>query len=524
MEEFDFYALLDKLNILYGCQGYPSNSLNEFVEIKGQNWVDLALQKYYDEYYNENYLLQVHNQSKEQLQSKINAFLLANFTFSVEQFNEIWSNSEIEFGIAKNISKDLFEKTLENERYIFRENSYRKQPTTAEIDTFLLSKLDKREIKSIDIENAIEYANISRQYAINSVRNFLKNNSYLTNSGDSVDKIEDLSTKDWRKYKSKDQLIEEIELCLSKNFIQGDKIKELVSSSVLLKEEAVEIFRKKLTTLNYKTKIGLSPIDVVDIWGYDWELKKAEELKSSTTEDVKNIEKKRIEYIPQPIKDPNPSKSKMLVPVILLGLVGLAVFYFAWLKTYLEEKDLPHFYSLATDVVIRSSPENYNNNNIISEMLPFGAEVRVFPETSGDFTKVRLENPAIRGYMATKYLISKEDFDIVKKLFPNPDALSAVDKFIYRKALLDFLKNTNSAAMNWTLRNPVAQSNKKMVYPNAVEYRDAKGKLIYEKVDEAKYFSVYISSTSSSTTKRVNFTVENKKEVYFVSESYGETE
>lgn len=527
-----FEKLCEVYDLYYRRWGSLSDQIKLEIRIQLSDISDDDYSYYTSEYYKTHYplnhvkILNDHANAKETVQNAFASFLNSNQRFEIQdRDNQIVELSKSE-ELALPIVASIFEEELTKVDFVQKDRSFIRHLLVQDIYKEFESNLISYEmIKGSEVKFYLDKTANFQDYSslLSKIKLRLNELNFReSESNASPLQVVDFLSLTWKRRTSESEFKNTVNhlFSIGQPITSSDIISKIKATSYD-RNLAESFFRSALLRNDYVNSLKNNASDVDDFWNHNWDVNKIEKAKQiipdKITEVIPKAKNEKREDLPL-------NKSKALVPILFLLGLGLAIFYFSWFKTYLAEKDLPHFYSLATDVVIRSSPENYNNNNIISEMLPFGAEVRVFPETSGDFTKVRLENPAIRGYMATKYLISKEDFDIVKKLFPNPDALSAVDKFIYRKALLDFLKNTNSAAMNWTLRNPVAQSNKKMVYPNAVEYRDAKGKLIYEKVDEAKYFSVYISSTSSSTTKRVNFTVENKKEVYFVSESYGETE
>ncbi len=150
--------------------------------------------------------------------------------------------------------------------------------------------------------------------------------------------------------------------------------------------------------------------------------------------------------------------------IFLIALAGIiAATYHFWYKDYRIDKATPRTYVYATNLVLRSSKVADVEYNRIST-IPYGSELITYSNENG-WAYVKVDGK--KGYVASDYLLTFQDFHLLNGVWGNEDAKELVSTAKCRLAVLDFLKKNNMQTGNsgWQL-----YAKQKEMKPNSVLY------------------------------------------------------
>lgn len=163
-----------------------------------------------------------------------------------------------------------------------------------------------------------------------------------------------------------------------------------------------------------------------------------------------------------PTKTKKKSKSgNYLWILLLIGIIG-AVYHF-WYKDYRIDKAAPRTYVYATNLFLRSSEVADVEYNRIST-IPYGSELITYSNENG-WAYVKVDGK--KGYVASDYLLTFQDFHLLNGVWGNEDAKELVSTAKCRLAVLDFLRRNNmqTGITGWQL-----YTKQKEMKPNSVLY------------------------------------------------------
>lgn len=146
----------------------------------------------------------------------------------------------------------------------------------------------------------------------------------------------------------------------------------------------------------------------------------------------------------------------LFISIIWLG-------YQFWYKDYAKDNAAPHSYVFATNLFLRSSKEANTDNNLLGTM-PYGTELVTYSD-DGEWAYVKANGQ--KGYVASDYLLSTEDFALLNGVWGNEEAKEMVETSKYRLAVLDYLKSNHlqTGSTGWQL-----YAKQKEMKPNSVLY------------------------------------------------------
>jgi len=194
------------------------------------------------------------------------------------------------------------------------------------------------------------------------------------------------------------------------------------------------------------------------------EKEKQEKERLEKEKQEKELEKERVEQI-APIPPPSDSilmdniedgkttisYSTLFIGWLLTLIVGGGIVYFLFYKPCVFDRDATRFYTLADNASLRSSQKADTSSTAFSHSnkiatLPYGSELIVYKNKSG-WSKVRWRdshsNKAKKGYVASAYVLSSGDFDILNSIWGNPEAKDVISRSKCRLALLSYFKEKN---------------------------------------------------------------------------------
>lgn len=147
--------------------------------------------------------------------------------------------------------------------------------------------------------------------------------------------------------------------------------------------------------------------------------------------------------------------------ILLVGII-VAAYYF-WYKDYRIDKAAPRTYVYATNLFLRSSEVADVEYNRIST-IPYGSELITYSNENG-WAYVKVDGK--KGYVASDYLLTFQDFHLLNGVWGNEDAKELVSTAKCRLAVLDFLRRNNmqTGITGWQL-----YTKQKEMKPNSVLY------------------------------------------------------
>ena len=146
--------------------------------------------------------------------------------------------------------------------------------------------------------------------------------------------------------------------------------------------------------------------------------------------------------------DDEPKSKTTLIAIIAALAVLLLGFgaYFYYENVYLPEKidsEAPRTYTLANMVVLRSSRSSGADFNKIAS-VPFGTELITYEQDS-EWARIKVATPnaegkKLEGYVASAYIIGKQDFFLLNSIFGNQESRETIGTTKCRMALLNYFK------------------------------------------------------------------------------------
>ncbi len=165
------------------------------------------------------------------------------------------------------------------------------------------------------------------------------------------------------------------------------------------------------------------------------------------------IEQPKIEEIKQPpivqeetkqneeIAEEKSSFSWLIVctaVALLLVASGVATYFF-YLKPKWRDEAAPRYYTMAQDVVMRSSKQAGVDYNFV-QTLRYGTELITY-EYGGDWSNVKANDK--EGYVASPYIIEKKDFLLLNSIWGDVESKETINTNKCRLALLNYFKEHN---------------------------------------------------------------------------------
>ena len=203
-----------------------------------------------------------------------------------------------------------------------------------------------------------------------------------------------------------------------------------------------------------------------------------------------------------PIVEPTKKSNKVLIGVIsgIVLLVALAVGYIVWYVPYAEDRDALRTYVLATNVFLRSEQVAGVEYNVLQK-VPYGSEIITY-EKGDEWSTVKVGDN--EGYMASAYLLTREDFDLLHGVWGDMDSKDCIESSKCRLAVLDFLKRNNyeSGANGWQIF-----TKQKDVKPNSIFYPR-----LFNKNSKYTDFVFILKSNTDGTRMVVCYSFEDETE------------
>ncbi|MBM3453610.1 MAG: DUF4339 domain-containing protein [Bacteroidetes bacterium] len=142
---------------------------------------------------------------------------------------------------------------------------------------------------------------------------------------------------------------------------------------------------------------------------------------------------------PAPSSSTGSPRLIFLVPLTLLLFFGGLFSYLFLIKPYLKDKNAARKYCFIESLVVRSSKIYGVEYNVIDN-CNYGNELLVY-EDDGMWATCKFNNKEC--FVASKFLLSKEDFHLLHSIFTDVDTREAVPTAKCRIALLDYYKRNS---------------------------------------------------------------------------------
>jgi hypothetical protein len=188
-------------------------------------------------------------------------------------------------------------------------------------------------------------------------------------------------------------------------------------------------------------------------------LSDAQKNKDSSVENVQRIDnlqkqlalmQEKNKTLQNTVRTPPKPESKpfpvavLLVGLALLLLVGGLVGYFIFYEPYVTDRDAPRYYVYtATNTFLRSTQVAGVDYNVIGR-VPYGSELIVY-ENGTEWSNIKWKNgeTALKGYMASPYILPQKDFFLLNSIWGDTDSKEVINTSKCRLALLNFYKENN---------------------------------------------------------------------------------
>ena len=143
-------------------------------------------------------------------------------------------------------------------------------------------------------------------------------------------------------------------------------------------------------------------------------------------------------YVSVTAAPPPPAKPFQWVKLItaaslIIATVGI-LGYFIWYKPYIKDKNTIRMYSYANSLTLRSSPAAGVDYNEVGNIL-YGTEILVY-SFNGDWVECKANGK--KGYVSSKYLLSKKEFHELNGILADSDTRDAISTSKCRKALMNY--------------------------------------------------------------------------------------
>jgi hypothetical protein len=224
---------------------------------------------------------------------------------------------------------------------------------------------------------------------------------------------------------------------------------------------------------------------------------------------------------PPPPKAKSSSSSGLGFVLLLLLIAGGLVAYFLWYQPYMQEKEASKRYTIAINVWLRSSPRATGQRNTLQQ-LPYGTQLMLDEQTDG---WSRVEANGQEGYVSSRFLLSRREFNELNSIFADADSREAVLWEIRNgRALLEYfythsIMGNMPTDMQKELYGSVQQKPvwllqaKKSGTPNTIYT----GRVVYSK-SRYKDFAFIITNLATQKRKFVLYSFSNTEEPQMVYE------
>lgn len=139
----------------------------------------------------------------------------------------------------------------------------------------------------------------------------------------------------------------------------------------------------------------------------------------------------------------------LIAGIALLLIVCSCIGYFVFYKPYINERDLPRFYTFAPSVFLRSTPEAGVDYNSLGS-IPYGSELVVY-ENGYEWSKVKWKNnqtnKEVIGYISSNYILYADDFRLLNSIWGDNISKERIATAKCRMALLNYFKDND--LNNW---------------------------------------------------------------------------
>lgn len=218
-------------------------------------------------------------------------------------------------------------------------------------------------------------------------------------------------------------------------------IKTAFEDGIVEGEELKKIFDKALSLQQNVTRLSLAinkKLDDEDFKSYPKANFDAGNLKDTLTSTnwYNSSLYAAMTAPPPPEPEPVPWK-KIIVSAILFLVVAGTVFYFAWYKGFIKDKNATRMYSFANSLTLRSSPATGGNYNEVGNIL-YGTEVLVY-SFNGDWVECKANGK--KGYVASQFLLPKKVYQELNGILADADTRDAISTTKCRRALLNYFSS-----------------------------------------------------------------------------------
>ncbi|MDR0995436.1 MAG: hypothetical protein LBL81_04005 [Tannerella sp.] len=212
---------------------------------------------------------------------------------------------------------------------------------------------------------------------------------------------------------------------------------------------------------------------------------------------------------PAPAPAKKGGNGKLIALVGLLFVVAAAVFGgFYYHNVYLPAKidrEAPRYYTFADATVLRSSEMAGANFNKIGS-IPYGSELITY-DYGTDWSRVKYEGN--KGYVASNFLLDKEDFFLLNGIFGDQESRQCVATAKCRRALLSYYKQKGLTGEQWQVFCRPAN-----VKPNNVCFPRLRDK--YSKFTD---FAVVIKNLASEHRRLLIFGFQDDETPFLIGET-----
>ncbi len=146
-------------------------------------------------------------------------------------------------------------------------------------------------------------------------------------------------------------------------------------------------------------------------------------------------------------------------------LLLAVILYFAWYLPYKKDRDADRTYVYATSLFLRSEKLAGVEYNQIGK-LPYGSELITY-SIDGDWASVKADGK--EGYVSSKYILNKEDFDLLTGIWGDSESAQTITSSKCRSALMQYCKQVrNSQKLQVYSRGKSTKPNY-MAYPRVYD-------------------------------------------------------
>ena len=427
MEDLELNQVYEKYNRLY--RNNLSNNIKEEIRNLFPNYDNAKFlyntNSYYENVYDNYKIASLHDKAIEILSKYIDSIISKKESIDLKDIDDLLNTFESDkYLIAKSISKEIITRKLLDARYKLINNEWKltfgEINTDKEITNTIIDTSDKNDPNSITIE--VTNSSINEFDSIDIINNLLDElKNYQILSGSILEYI----YNECESLFINTSLIEnKIETFLKQNNFENNNINNTTKS--IKNNHILNDWIKKQTTYN---TIPSKSTDSIN------------SNKDNVTDSNTKIQTK-LDKTPDNSINIKPDNKKMIIKISIVTLTILiiffSVFYFAYYRDYLKDKNAIQMYSMADNLSFRSEP-SIEDRTFISK-INFGDKLLVY-KINGEWAEVK--NDGLKGYIHIKYLDSLYNIQILQNLFTTNNGISMVEKYQDRKAILNFIRDKN---------------------------------------------------------------------------------